>query len=75
MISISIEMNLFLPDIKDDRPIKGSQTGGYNLNFIDWNNEWEHILDGGNGTGEDDPNLIGIIPLYQLKLINCRWTL
>lgn len=28
-----------------DRPIKFNPNGKYNLNFIDWNNEWENIAD------------------------------
>ena len=28
-----------------DEPIKFNPTGKYNLNFIDWNNEWERIID------------------------------
>ena len=31
--------------ITQDTPIKVNPTGQYNLNFIDWNNEWEAILD------------------------------
>lgn len=27
----------------DNRPIKASKNGKYNLNFIDWNNEWERV--------------------------------
>lgn len=26
-----------------DKPIKFNPTGKYNLNFIDWQNEWENI--------------------------------
>jgi hypothetical protein len=29
--------------LKDNRPIKPSKNGKYNLNFIDWNNEWERV--------------------------------
>ena len=29
----------------EDRPIKLNPTGQYNLNFVDWNNEHEAILD------------------------------
>ncbi len=28
---------------RDDRPIKFNPKGKYNLNFIDWNNEWERV--------------------------------
>ncbi len=28
----------------NDVPIKVNKTGQYNLNFIDWNNEWEAVL-------------------------------
>ena len=31
--------------ISQDTPIKVNPTGQYNLNFIDWDNEWEAILD------------------------------
>ena len=34
---------------RDDMPIKVNKTGQYNLNFIDWNNEWEAVL-------SQDPN-------------------
>ncbi len=27
----------------DNRPIKPSKNGKYNMNFIDWNNEWERV--------------------------------
>mmetsp|Transcript_26271 Transcript_26271/g.27348 ORF Transcript_26271/g.27348 Transcript_26271/m.27348 type:complete len:156 (+) Transcript_26271:2-469(+) len=27
----------------DDRPIKHNPKGKYNMNFIDWNNEWERV--------------------------------
>jgi len=27
----------------DDRPVKFNPTGQYDLNFIDWNNEWNVI--------------------------------
>lgn len=29
----------------DNRPIKG--TGKYNMNFIDWNNEWAAVYNNG----------------------------
>ncbi|KAL4480285.1 hypothetical protein ABPG74_020801 [Tetrahymena malaccensis] len=29
----------------DDRPIKGNPTGKYNMDFIDWNNEWSNVYD------------------------------
>ena len=28
-----------------DRPIKPTSNGKYNLNFIDWQNEYENIID------------------------------
>ena len=28
-----------------DRPIKYNPKGQYNLNFIDWQNEWQNIAD------------------------------
>ena len=31
--------------ITEDTPIRSNPTGQYNLNFIDWDNEWEAILD------------------------------
>ena len=31
--------------ITQDTPIKVNPTGQYNLNFIDWDNEWETVLD------------------------------
>ena len=31
--------------ITEDTPIKINTSGKYNLNFIDWNNEWEAIMD------------------------------
>ena len=27
----------------DSRPIKFNKSGKYNLDFIDWNNEWERV--------------------------------
>ena len=27
----------------DNRPIKFNKSGKYNLDFIDWNNEWERV--------------------------------
>lgn len=31
--------------ITQDTPIKVNPSGKYNLNFIDWDNEWEAIMD------------------------------
>lgn len=31
------------PNCSQDRPIKPSKYGKYNLDFIDWNNEWERV--------------------------------
>ena len=31
--------------ITNDTPIKVNPTGQYNLNFIDWNNEWERVME------------------------------
>ena len=31
--------------ITDDTPIKVNPSGKYNLNWIDWNNEWDRIMD------------------------------
>jgi len=45
------ERKFALPDpskkqqISQDTPIRVNPTGQYNLNFIDWNNEWEAILE------------------------------
>ena len=33
-------------------PIKLNPTGNYNLNFIDWSNEWEKIIDRDQNTYE-----------------------
>jgi hypothetical protein len=47
----------------DDRPIKSK--GGYNLNFIDWNNEWERVSeveaileDGGHIEDQEEYNRV-----------------
>lgn len=29
----------------DDRPIRGNSSGQYNMNFVDWTNEWERIVE------------------------------
>lgn len=29
----------------DNRPLTGNANGQYNLNFVDWTNEWERIID------------------------------
>ena len=29
----------------EDTPIRANPTGQYNLNFIDWDNEWESVYD------------------------------
>lgn len=49
-----------------DRPI--NSRGFYNLNFIDWQNEWERVL-------EEDPNAVNYTPtedgeLYDKKSYN-----
>jgi len=31
-------------DCGQDRPIKINKSGQYNLNFIDWDNEWETVM-------------------------------
>ena len=31
--------------ITEDMPIKVNKSGQYNLNFIDWHNEYDRILD------------------------------
>ena len=38
--------------ISQDTPIKVNPTGQYNLNFIDWDNEWETVLDRDQDTYE-----------------------
>ena len=31
--------------ITEDTPIRVNPNGQYNLNFIDWDNEWEQVMD------------------------------
>ena len=39
----------------DNRPIKGNSTGKYNMDFIDWNNEWCAVYNTGyNLNGDAD---------------------
>ena len=38
----------------NDRPIKFNPTGKYNLDFIDWDNEYENI---GNFDSDEDKHL------------------
>ena len=42
-------------DCGQDRPIKINKTGQYNLNFIDFNNEWETIIDRSNNDNYESP--------------------
>ena len=37
---------------QDNRPIRLNPTGQYNLNFIDWNNEWERAYDAMEAEGK-----------------------
>jgi RecG-like helicase len=49
-------LNSQIPMEMNERPIKGATTGKYNLDFIDWDNEYESILTGPdqtNGNNED----------------------
>ena len=45
------ERKYALPDpskkkvVSQDTPIRVNPSGQYNLNFIDWNNEWEAVMD------------------------------
>ena len=36
-------MNYNLINSMDSRPVKFNKSGKYNLDFIDWNNEWERV--------------------------------
>ncbi|KRX05189.1 hypothetical protein PPERSA_06823 [Pseudocohnilembus persalinus] len=38
----------------DDRPIKGNQTGKYNMDFIDWQNEYSNIYSNYDPNNQDD---------------------
>ena len=38
-----------------ERPIKPSKNGKYNLNFIDWNNEWERVNEIERKIENDEP--------------------
>ena len=40
----------------NDRPIKMNPTGKYNLNFIDWNNEYDRIASSNYNWNPDDNN-------------------
>ena len=37
--------NPFKNKTKMDRPITGNADGKYNMNFVDWTNEWERIVE------------------------------
>lgn len=55
-----------------DRPIKFNPHGKYNLNFIDWQNEWQNIADA-DYDGENAPDqspIHGMSPqqFHQLML-------
>lgn len=49
-----------------DRPIKYNPKGKYNLNFIDWTNEYEAIMEGHSY----DPNNVtkGPSPIYGMPM-------
>ncbi len=38
-----------------ERPIRPSKNGKYNLNFIDWNNEWERVNEVERKIENDEP--------------------
>lgn len=40
----------------EDRPIKGNSTGKYNMDFIDWNNEWCAVYNQKPDFSGSDPN-------------------
>lgn len=40
----------------DDRPINSKGGGQYNMNFIDWNNEWCAVYNKGYDMNNPDPN-------------------
>ena len=42
----------------DDRPIKGNSSGKYNMDFIDWNNEWGAVYNKKPDFNSSDPNSI-----------------
>ena len=44
--------------ITDDTPIKVNPSGQYNLNWIDWNNEWDRIMD--RDTDTYDSPIVGM---------------
>lgn len=50
---------------QDHRPIRMNPTGQYNLNFVDWNNEWERVY---NALGEDGKLLI-ILRYFHLSSV------
>ncbi len=41
--------------MNDNRPIRGN--GAYDLNFVDWQNEWERVLDENPGFTVEHPEL------------------
>jgi E3 ubiquitin-protein ligase RNF181 len=43
MESRNNRVNKNIRSYQDDRPIRPSARGQYNMNFIDWNNEWERV--------------------------------
>ena len=50
-------------DCSEDRPIKVNPSGKYNLNFIDWENEFDNVYDYNSG-GSDE----GECPIYGMDL-------
>ena len=46
-----------------DKPIKFNPSGKYNLNFVDWQNQYENIIDS-NYDGENPPEQS---PIYGMS--------
>ena len=40
---VSVDMSLYF--LQEDQPVKFNPSGKYNLNFIDWDNEWERVFE------------------------------
>jgi hypothetical protein len=51
----------------DNRPIKINKSGKYNLNFIDWDNEYQNIIDSGHNM---DPNDINRMFFINFNIFN-----
>jgi len=52
----------------DNRPIKINKSGKYNLNFIDWDNEYQNIIDSGHNMDPYDNNCIIFIYKNNINL-------